>query len=786
MNDRQRPRHLHKTMVDYVAIAIAPALIMLLIGSLVFFLVDAFYSGDFVFSLKFIFTMYVIATVLIGRIAIEEGKEHAMLYAIPLAIVSMMAVGMFAKVTGPLAGFSFYINGCLLASIWFSAHQLTWDCTLIDDQQDASGQGLLEAAGLDQSRQDQAEPADPSEEIAGTTSREEPERTWWEWYKQRQRRPHSPGLWVIYFSIVALALFGSVSMFVPETKQAQSFQYLVVFVASALALLMSTSFLGLRRYLRQRQVEMEADMATAWLTAGTILIVVLLVFCALLPRPGGMTLSAKDLPISWSGPKSPQTSKFGFGPEGVKAKQPGGSASKRSKQQGGKGEDRPKPRHVLSSPIQHDNQSRNKSKQHDNRSNNFNAKSKQAKNQAGSKNPSNPKQSAGKYGAKKGSKKSSTQASKQSSQQSSKQDTKKRQSNSKKQDLHQGIDLTGESPPRQRMKKSKQAGQKQSGKNEASQKQSDNSRQPKGGGKQNDNSKQNDKKQNDSKKKDAKKDDREEEDGKKKAKSKNEDNGQAKDGKKDQQSNKQRGSRAGGSGTSKSKSEKDDSKKQDDSNKQDNEKQRASGGGKGSQSKKESKRSSSASTPPKSTPRKSWNWPKFSFSKGLMLILKLAFYGLLIGVTIFLVWKYRRELQQAWISFLDELRRLWERLFGGGDGSGSSDEGEEGVSQVGKPPAPFASFSNPFSSRSGMQSSAVVHYTFEAFIAWAREHGCSKDRDDTPLEFAQLVASTHQPISGGSRTLAEIYCRLAYDSQYTPSPQDVEQLRGLWNQMQQS
>ncbi len=39
-------RRLNKTLLDYVIVAISPALIMLLVGSLVFFLIEVFYQGD--------------------------------------------------------------------------------------------------------------------------------------------------------------------------------------------------------------------------------------------------------------------------------------------------------------------------------------------------------------------------------------------------------------------------------------------------------------------------------------------------------------------------------------------------------------------------------------------------------------------------------------------------------------------------------------------------------------------------------------------------------------------
>ena len=64
-----------------------------------------------------------------------------------------------------------------------------------------------------------------------------------------------------------------------------AFWLLCIYVASGLGLLVTTSFLGLRRYLRQRRLEMPLEMAGVWLSLGAAMIVALLVVCTLLPRP---------------------------------------------------------------------------------------------------------------------------------------------------------------------------------------------------------------------------------------------------------------------------------------------------------------------------------------------------------------------------------------------------------------------------------------------------------------------------------------------------------------------
>ena len=73
---RSKPK-LRMTLTDYVVIGISPTLIMFLVGSLVFFLLTVFYHGQYPERLTFIFALFVMATVLIARIGMENGKEYA-------------------------------------------------------------------------------------------------------------------------------------------------------------------------------------------------------------------------------------------------------------------------------------------------------------------------------------------------------------------------------------------------------------------------------------------------------------------------------------------------------------------------------------------------------------------------------------------------------------------------------------------------------------------------------------------------------------------------------------
>jgi hypothetical protein len=312
-------RRLDKTLVDYLVIAVSPALIMTLIGSLVFFLLEVAYRGEYGIRLNFIFALFVFAAVLVARIAIEEGRERAYLFAIPLGIVAFLALQKFVQFQGGgLGGLSWAINLALIALVLWCADKLTWDCTLIDETQRDSGRGLLQLVGFDKPPAAKQEPqaGEPSKP-EGVTSPAAKPASWWERYHQRRRRPHALGVWVVYFSLAALPLFGIGQLLTAPAQRQDVFCLLLVYVASGLGLLLTTSFLGLRRHLRQRRVEMPAVMASVWLVIGCALIVAVLIFAALLPRPGAEYAATRAAPVIGSPRQDP--SPHAVGNRGVEA-----------------------------------------------------------------------------------------------------------------------------------------------------------------------------------------------------------------------------------------------------------------------------------------------------------------------------------------------------------------------------------------------------------------------------------------------------------------------------------
>ena len=281
---------LQKTLADYLAIAATPILIILLVGSLVFFLQEMFFNGRvdrYQSRIHWVMFWYVIGMVLIARIAIESGRAHAGMFTLALGGAVSLFIFQFEK-DHPLVAI-----GCL-ALIWWCADKLTWDCSLIDDSEDASGEGLLQVAGVaDEAELPAGDTASGGVKSVGNdaavSNKTESVPLWKRLFvneSERVGKPHAPGLWVVYFSLAALPLFGfGQTMLARESSRDFAFQLLVAYVLAALGLLLLTSFLGLRRYLRQRNLAMPTTMAAGWVAMGAAIAIGILVVCLLLPRP---------------------------------------------------------------------------------------------------------------------------------------------------------------------------------------------------------------------------------------------------------------------------------------------------------------------------------------------------------------------------------------------------------------------------------------------------------------------------------------------------------------------
>jgi hypothetical protein len=288
LSEKHRP-----TLADYAVTAISPALIVGLVGSLVFFLVEIFYAGRYEGRLLWTLFFFVVGIVLVERIAIQIDAARAAGYGLVLAGVSWVALLAFVDYPkgSRASDFAGLINLVLMLVVWWCAHKLTWDCTHIDEKRQASGRGLLAAAGLEQRPETAGQVRDEDlreEEQAAKDDSLSLMKRWRRFRERRKKRPHTPGITVVWFSLAALPIFGLGQSLIPASESGRrsfTFWLAVGYVGSALGLLLTTSFLGLRRYLRQRKLQMPKAMAGAWLGLGAALVLGFLVVAALLPRP---------------------------------------------------------------------------------------------------------------------------------------------------------------------------------------------------------------------------------------------------------------------------------------------------------------------------------------------------------------------------------------------------------------------------------------------------------------------------------------------------------------------
>ncbi|HKB41530.1 MAG TPA: DUF4129 domain-containing protein [Gemmataceae bacterium] len=246
------------------------------------------YEGKLLYTLFF----FVFGIVLVARISIVVDPGRSKIYGLVLAAVCWIALQAYVDfpADSSTAKYAPVINAGLLLVVWWCANKLTWDCTFIDERRESSSRGLLAVVGMDQRHRDLNRGSHIVAEDANEPPRDDLsllERIR-RYREARAKRPHTPGVTVIWFSLAALPIFGlGQSLIPPEESSRRSFTFWLaaVYVGSAMGLLLTTSFLGLRRYLRQRRLQMPLSMTSVWMGSGVVLVVAFLAVGAILPRP---------------------------------------------------------------------------------------------------------------------------------------------------------------------------------------------------------------------------------------------------------------------------------------------------------------------------------------------------------------------------------------------------------------------------------------------------------------------------------------------------------------------
>ena len=175
------------------------------------------------------------------------------------------------------------------------------------------------------------------------------------------------------------------------------------------------------------------------------------------------------------------------------------------------------------------------------------------------------------------------------------------------------------------------------------------------------------------------------------------------------------------------------------------------------------------------------NWlPKLSFS--LPGIMKFIYYGILLALGIFVLWRYGDQLREFWLRVMHDLGTFWGRLFPGAEREGTM---QQGASSAPPPPA-FNTFTNPFQAGRGTAPEAdLLRYSFSALEAWGRDQGLARGAEETPLEFAARLAQQFPQAGAPIGDVCLLYSQLAYGGGNLPS-ETRQRLRRFWSTLQAS
>jgi hypothetical protein len=309
--------------LDYFLASLTPIFIIGMICSIVYFLITVCYQGSYTGRLMWILGLYTLASVLVARIAIEQNRTLAFSYMLVLGISTLIAASRFFVATGPMALFSFPILMALLVIVAILADRITFDCALMNEKTQSAGVGLLQSLGLVRSERGNQRPKSEGKPRALASPRK-----------------HNPGIWVLYFSLIALPIFGLGQLFIRDDVDRRfAFYCLFVYLLSSLCLLVLIALLSLRKYLRERGVPMELSFAMRWLAIGMVSVFLMLVVLSFLPLPSKSMLSM-ELPFQISSRDDLQANRWGWGAEGVdgdltqQGEQPQGERQQGEQQQG--------------------------------------------------------------------------------------------------------------------------------------------------------------------------------------------------------------------------------------------------------------------------------------------------------------------------------------------------------------------------------------------------------------------------------------------------------------------
>lgn len=839
-NSPEGDSHLQAEINHWLMVLIGPILIMIMAGSFLFFMVEVFYRDVYSFRLCYVFALFVMAAVLISRISIDRGRTYAVIYAVPLGLATVFVGSRFASITGPFAFLSPLVFAAFIGIIWWFISKLTWDCTVVDISKDVSKQGLVKTVttrlqGLDDeddetspdaqsasaalnsnsstqqpfgssqqqpdnqldahrpkpaqvwgtaqtanvpsgTRLDSADHLDEAAPMGSTGFDPNPAMDWWKRLPFNRRRQNAPGVWVIYFALAALPIFGLGQAFIPATDSGSRVYVFMLFAAymfSSLTLLVTTSLMSLQRYLQKRDLTLPNTIAITWLAVGAIGIGCILAFSWMLPRPAP-EISVLPKSLQFSSSKALKPSRYGWGNE--------------SKHQSDSGTQGDSQQQMSASSQSSNNKSggdkSNQRQSNNNSSRNANNQSQSSSSQSQSNSSSNRNQN----NQSRNSQSQSSQSQSSRSQSNQSQNNSRQSSQSQQQSRSQNSNSSSE-------RNSSQGNQSQSDGNQSNSQQSNssqdrsqnnsqnNSNQNRSQGENSRNSQSNNNSSN-SNSQDRNQDGSSEQnnDQRNGSSENNQSNRSSNSNQNRESSSNQNQGRNGGQNSNQRNNNGSSRQGSNEQNQNEqNQEQNRSGGGSGSSNSNSSRNQSSGGPGNNNSGGRSPQLPDLSsaagFLGGLIKVVVVIVILALIGAAI---WFFRKQIATAMRNFINELKELLKKLFG----FEFKPEEEQPIiesQQVTIPVRRFRDFADPFENGQwkGLSPKQLFAHTFAAFEAWGNDYHVPREVDQTPKEYAKSIKQVDREVASLASKVADGYSMVAY-APPTGKPIEADLLRKFW------
>ena len=310
VTDVQKP-YQARTWTDFLIDFTTPFMILIMIASPIFFLLDVrfVYTEVSDWNLRWFAFWFVLGVVALNRLIAREGKEESILYALALmgAVIAYTTltttaygVGTVSKGFQNSGWFALIFNTTLVGFIWWFTNRLTHECC-VDDNPLAGDIGMLTSTAIKFRRaiSQENKPANKRALLAdGLLDMEAVDPLDWQKPKRKaklqldamsERLPkRHPGISIFYFSVPVMIAFALGQRVVqhggPSMILAGHF-YIGCYIVAAMALLMLSSLAGLREYFRARRVHVPGGLGPFWVGLGFVMIAMVGFGATALPWP---------------------------------------------------------------------------------------------------------------------------------------------------------------------------------------------------------------------------------------------------------------------------------------------------------------------------------------------------------------------------------------------------------------------------------------------------------------------------------------------------------------------